>query len=442
MIDIKRLSEEIIKKISPEQVLKKRLSVNDLSFSIDNISYDILNFDQIAIVGIGKASSLFTDTLYLALKNSNAISKKLIKGIVATKYEHSVFSSNFVSYESAHPIPDDNSILSAKHLIDYISGLSKNTLLVVCLSGGASSIIDFPVDGFSLELNGKLGHELLANACPVEEMNRLRREVSLIKNGGLAAMASVDNILVLAISDVPSNDVSLIGSGPFYYEYEEDVSLLVDITNRYVKMDDIKRPLINYLQSEARKELLHERKRRLSTKEIRHLIISDFYHLMSEARDVIRTFSGGEVKVIDTPLIGRIDNGVNEHLDLIAKWHDKVDYLITGGEYTVDLKGNGIGGRNMEFVLRLGDQLFRHKNSNYEILSIGTDGTDGPTDYAGSFLNYNTYHEALHRGLKADVFINDNDSLNYFMMNNGLIKTGPTHTNVMDLRIISFRRKN
>ena len=436
---IVELAHKIIEKIKPAQIYRERLGLEGGKLSFDGVVFDLNQYATINIVSLGKAAALSAQELYHFLQSDIAIANKLQGGIVGTKYHHGIDSKHFQLIEAAHPVPDENSLKLARELKSYVGKLNSEDLLIVCLSGGASSLAVMPVEEIGFQNKKMIFEQLLKNGAPIEQTNKLRRELSLFKNGGLASECGCRDILVLAISDIPSNAVELIGSGPCYFErYGKDE--LGELAKQFL-LPNLCQMVINYLDSANREQLLVEREERLKEKRITHHILCDFYILMYIAQQEASSFCP---MVVSSPLEGDIVAGALAHLEYVKKLlsSKRQRMLISGGEYTVEVKGGGQGGRNMEFVLWLTKYLFVENRLNLtqeqleklSFLSVGTDGTDAATKYAGSFINYELFKRA--KELNVEEYLANNDSMNYFAKIGGLIETGPTQTNVMDLRMI------
>ncbi len=439
-MDLIQSANDIIDEIKPDQIYRRRLRLDGTQLNIDQSKIELDSYPSIHVVGVGKAAAYSVEMLYQFL--TPVLGSKLKRGLACTKYDHGVKSSSFECFESAHPTPDQNSILAADRLIEYVSALPEEGLLIVCLSGGASSLAVKPVAGFDLAFKQQISKELLLSGAPIEEMNQIRRELSELKNGGLARYSGTRDILVLAISDIPSGQMSMIGSGPCFYEQGSDRAMgeigrsyLSDVTNQRFEQ---------YLGSQARLDFRRQKEKLLSGKKIDHHLICDFKILMSVSKKVLEKSTQKEVVVVDTPLIGDIEAGVQDHLDWIRKLVECGGTLVSGGEYTVNVTGNGVGGRNHEFVLLLSKQIFWDNKlelaadqlQRISFLSVGTDGTDGMTTAAGSFMNYELYCLAKKMNLDIIKYLENNDSYNFFSKINSVINTGATQTNVMDLRIV------
>lgn len=438
---------KIVETVTPAGIFRDDFRTSDGKLLFQDKLFDLSLYESIYVSGVGKAASAQVKELYSILRNDFKIRSKLSRGTVFTKYNHSIKSTDFDSYESGHPLCDQNSVEAANKLKEYVQNVDPNSLLIVCVSGGASAILARPIPEFDLDFKIGVASELLSNGASIEEMNKIRRELSEIKNGGVADFTFCRDLLVLTISDVSSNDLGIIGSGPCTFEYF-DKDELITIVKKYLSKTYAV-PIVDYLNSPKREQRLRARQKNLEAKNIYNFIIADFYNLIRNAVDIFEKEWGKWVKAPQEPLIGDIGAGIEKHVSIFENMlRDKNDRfcLVTGGEYTVNVTGDGIGGRNLEFVLRLTKHLFKdnvlkldeNELKKISFCSVGTDGTDGPTKYAGSFMNYDLYQKSIQMGLDLDDFLERNDSLNFFEPLGSAIETGPTNTNVMDLRVITY----
>ena len=411
------------------------------SFNFHLAELDFSSYSSVSIVGLGKAAPFMVSELYNKIVDFGE-GDKLARPLVFTKYGHAFQNDYFDCLESGHPLCDKNSFLAGEKLKNRLLELENNELLIVCLSGGASSLVEIPVPLFSPEEICEIHCALLLGGADIVRMNKLRGELSLLKNGGIASLSGTHNILTYAISDVPVDDFSVIGSGPTALN-DEDFETVAKIAMTFLKGDLLEKVLA-YLESSARRNFLSMKKDILSEKDINNIIVENFYSMREKVLNILKK-SPDVFYFFDKPFNCSIEEGIERHLAKIQAF-DGPFSLFSGGEFTYEVQGDGKGGRNTEFVLRMTKLLFdenvlkwpKEKLDRLLIASVGTDGTDGVTSCAGAWMNYEVFKRAQGMGIDLEEALDNNDSFTYFERLQTLIYTGPTETNVMDLRYIAL----
>ncbi len=439
-MDILKLCSDITHAIGPTNLFTPVIDVKNGVIHICGNQYPLHSIKKIKVVGIGKASALQTAALLSHLKKFPELKKKIEKGLCLTKYDHSVQMEDLVCLEAGHPLPDQNSIEGTKRVIEYIADMKECDLLITCISGGTSSLLTYPIPEFDIKDLSSISLELLGSGATIEEINAIRKEISIVKNGGLLNFSGTSNVEVLLVSDVSSNEIGMIGSGPFYFSEtpKKELKRLIDTYLSKKWQDRIER----WIDADDRDQFLNEKKKRRA----HHTIISDFASLMQHSRSKLELL-GYKADVINDPVTTGIGEGIEIHLDLLKKLcNDSKRALISGGEIPIHVHGNGLGGRNTEFVVQMAKALFEENElklsqndlGRITIVSIGTDGTDGPTEYAGGFFKYSHLKKINELGIDINETLANNDTLNLLTKIGSAIKTGPTGTNLMDLRIITI----
>lgn len=333
--------------------------------------------------------------------------------------------SRFNVYIGSHPIPDRRSLDAAQKLLEWISGLPGNAHLLVILSGGASAMMVYPLEEVSLEAKIQVNDLLLRSGASIQEMNAVRKHLSRVKGGRLGQLISHQKVVVLAISDVIGDDLSTIGSGPFF----EDPTTFRDaeqILRRYGIWDST--------PTEVRKTLedgiagrIEETPKPGSFRIPHHIIASNriaLHAAAAKAQDLgYRTILSNE------PLSGLVDDCAKLLTDRIRTLPSGCA-LIMGGEVTVRLTGSGVGGRNQHLALILTETL---SGTNYLAACAGTDGIDGNSPAAGAWTDGSTSERAQMKNLNVKDYLRTFDSFHFFKELGQSIITGPTGTNVMDL---------
>ena len=350
-------------------------------------------------------------------------------------------------FDSAHPVPDARSVAAARRALDIARSAAEDDLLVVLLSGGASALMALPADGITLDDKQDTVRRLLKAGATIDELNTVRKHLSGIKGGRLAA-ATRASVETLVISDVVGDDLSVIGSGPTM----PDPSTFRDaraVLERRGGTAAYPAAVIEVLERGQRGEIPETPKAddpRMSRSMAR--IVGGRLTAVEGASAAARA-GGYVVHVIDRPIVGEAREAAQAfagHVRSMMSRSDVPACVIGAGETTVHVKGSGIGGRNQEFALAMlgclagpgsagptGPALPHH--GAFAFGSIGTDGIDGPTDAAGAIVDATTTERAAALGLDAQRFLDNNDSYHFFSALDDLLHTGPTGTNVGDVQV-------
>ncbi|MEQ1713678.1 MAG: glycerate kinase [Hyphomicrobium sp.] len=386
---------------------------------------------RILIVGAGKAASAMVVAAerYYAGRGLG----DRVQGFVTTRHGFKLPTQTIEIIEAGHPVPDANSISGAARALEAVAKAGPNDLVLCLLSGGASALWSAPVDGVSFEAKQALTKQLLRSGARITEMNCVRRHLSRIKGGKLAAAAHPARLVTLAISDVPKDDQASIGSGATV----PDPTSLAEaraVLDRYgiVPSAEIAAALAN-----PANETLKPGAPTLERSAYK-LVATPLASL--EAAAVIARKAGYRTDVMGDSLEGEAREVGRFHaaMALDAKRRGDRVALLSGGELTVTVKGNGAGGPNQEYALGLAIAL--DGAAGISALAADTDGIDGgggnANDPAGAVVDPGTLARARERNLNAAAFLENNDSTGFFAKVGGLVQCGPTQTNVNDLRVI------
>ena len=338
-------------------------------------------------------------------------------------------------HDSGHPIPDSRSVNAARRALAIAAATGADDLLVVLLSGGASALMALPADGIALEDKQETVRRLLRGGATIDELNTVRKHLSGIKGGRLAAAAGAP-VVTLVISDVVGDDLSVIGSGPTMPDpstFTDALAVLDARGGRAAYPGGVVALLERGRRGDV-PETLKPADPRITRSVAR--IIGGRMTAVEGAAAAARS-RGYDVHVIDRPIVGEAREAARAFADEVRAVRARVTSpacVIGAGETTVHVKGGGVGGRNQEFALALvagpeGPAL------PGAFGSIGTDGIDGPTDAAGAIVDATTAERAAALGLDPRRFLDDNDSYHFFSALDDLLRTGPTGTNVGDVQV-------
>lgn len=381
---------------------------------------------RLIVIGAGKASAAMAQTVEQNWRGA-------LSGLVITRYGYAVPCARIEIVEAAHPVPDEAGMHAAQRMLDLVGGLCADDLVLCLISGGGSALLPLPAKGLTLDLKQDVGRALLASGATIGEMNCVRRHLSAIKGGRLAAASHPAPVLTLLISDVPGDRPVDIASGPTVADPTTCAEAL-SIVRRYgIALPRAALELLETGCGESIKpgdpRLAHSRALIIATPQmaleaaaavareagVAVHILSDA--IEGEARDVAKVFAG-------------IAHQVAERSQPFAA----PCVLLSGGETTVTVRGSGRGGRNVEFLLALAIALEGHERIH--ALAGDTDGVDGQEEIAGAYLSPDSLERAEALGLKPKDMLGNNDAHSFFSALTDSVVTGPTLTNVNDFRAI------
>ena len=419
--DVNKIYRNTLEKLKPSDVINRYIKLHEDYFA---------KFKRIFPVAFGKAAIPMMNGFPL-------LSNTYKKPIVVTNTKTSVKNENIDLYISSHPTPDDISVKAAKKIIKYIEDSNEEDLVLFLISGGGSSILSLPPINIPLKDKIRLTELLLLSGCDINELNIVRKHISDIKGGRLAQYAYPSKVLSLIISDVIDNDMSAIASGPTV----PDNSTFQDAENiikNYKLSDKVAASIKKHIKSGISREIDDTPKTINNAENLILCSNGDFKHEIASQALAL----GYKSIVIKENFIGEARSEAKKLLKIILEKNQKNTLyqkiaIISGGETIVNIKGSGKGGRNQEFALSF---LSEHKkiytNSDWILLSVGTDGIDGPTDAAGGLINKTSIKNYIKSGLNIDDYLENNDSNTFLDKIDSLYKTGPTGTNVADIQII------
>lgn len=410
MREERRAMEKLIRMVVDGSI-EKCLPDNAVKKELKNLPS---NKGRKILIAIGKAA-------YQMAKTALESDVKFDDAVVITKYDHLTTDlEGAVCFEAGHPISDDNTIKASKYAYDLVKDLSADDLVVMLISGGGSALFEIPVVDFS-EIQD-INNQLLEKGANIIEINTIRKRLSKLKGGKFAEICKPATVYNIILSDVVGNRPDMIASGPTYV----DQSTCKEALN-IVKKYDLS------LSDEALKALEIE-----TVKELDNSIINisgSVDQLCLEAKSILEK-EGYDVDLLTTSLDSEAKE-VGNVLSAIARYqskrNDKKAYIF-GGETVVYLKGKGLGGRNQELAFASAKGIANL--DNVTIISYSSDGTDGPTDAAGAYVDGNTMAKLEKLGINFDEVLANNDSYTALEKIGQLIKTGPTGTNVNDCAII------
>ncbi len=398
--DAKFIYENAIRRSLPDSAVKEALSKFEPPCG------------RLLLVAIGKAAWQMAKAAY------DELGERIDYGIVITKYEHSRGTiGNFEIYEAAHPVPDENGISASGRVLELTKELSSDDVVLFLVSGGGSALfeyVEFPLSELSA-----LTNEMLASGASIEEMNTVRKHLSSVKGGRFAEHIFPAKVFAIVLSDIISSRLDMIASGP----------TVADSTTAGDAFAIVEKYALTLTQKQ--KELLaRETPKQIENAE--HIVSGSVAELCRHAADAAKA-RGYEARIVtDCMDIEAREAGeqIGSLAATLASNATTPQCLIFGGETVVHLRGNGMGGRNQELALAAAKNISGIKN--VAVFSVGSDGTDGPTDAAGGYVDGKTY--SLIKDY--EKYLDNNDSYHALKEVGGLIVTGPTGTNVNDIAVI------
>ena len=381
------------------------------------------------VVGAGKASAAMAAALEAAWPDVP------LQGVVVTRDEHAVPTRHITILEASHPVPDARSEQAAHDILQSVKGLGPDDLVIALISGGGSALLALPAEGITLAEKQNIGRQLLHSGAAISEMNTVRKHLSAIKGGKLALAAAPAQVVTLVISDVPGDDPAIIASGPTVPDTTtpQDALRILDKYNLDVP-DTVRHVLEKNTAASSAKHSVNADNRV-------EMIATPFMALQAAA-EVARAAGVtplilGDALEGESSVMGVMMSGIARSVQEHALPARAPAVLLSGGETTVSIRAGtkpGKGGRNTEFLLSCA--LALNGQAGIWGLAGDTDGIDGTEDAAGAIFTPDTLARGLQNGVAAEEFLKQHDSYSFFEKLDDLIKTGPTLTNVNDVRLL------
>jgi len=402
----------------PQHAVLRHLRFDGRVLTAGRRKYVLSNFDRIFVIGAGKASAAMASAV------ERLLGHRVTGGLVIVPDGVGARTHRVRLHAARHPLPDERGVEGARQIAEVARQAGPRDLLIAVISGGASALLPAPRAPLTLEQKQSLTRALMNGGANIHELNAVRKHISLLKGGQLAALAHPAPVVALILSDVIGDDLDVIGSGPTV----ADRSTVADAQAVLAKYG---------VRSPALQETPKPGDARLSL--VQNLIVGSNRLAIDAAAKharglgyrtlVLSTFIDGESREI-----AAMHAAIAKEILAANRPVRRPACILSGGETTVTVRGSGLGGRNLEFVLAAAIALDGQKSVT--VLSAGTDGADGPTDAAGAIADGHAVVRAAALGLDARAYLKNNDSYHFFEPLHGLIKTGPTGTNVMDVRVL------
>lgn len=416
----------------------KHFSLNKNDLKVNGIKYPLDDYNNIYVLGTGKATAAMAQAVEEVLSN------RITAGFINVKYGHKRPLKYITVKEAGHPVPDSAGLQGSEQIIHLLQSAGEKDLIIFIISGGGSALLPSPVPGLTLKDLQKTTQTLLEVGANIHEINTLRKHLSRLKGGRLAKMAYPATIISLILSDVVGDRLGSIASGPTFPD-ESTYHTCIHIIDKFDIRKKIPKSVLDFFVSgQNGKEEETVKSGDLVFKRIQNVIIGSNTQAVREAKRRAETL-GYNSLILSSSMEGEAKEVAKMHASIAREIISTKNPLpppacvISGGETTVTIRGHGKGGRNQEYALAAAVEIDGLDNTL--ILSCGTDGTDGPTDAAGAIVDGQTLNRAKQKKMDANKYLSENNSYPFFKALDDLIFTGPTFTNVMDLRLTMVTKK-
>jgi glycerate-2-kinase len=408
-----KIYAKVLAAVRGDRLVKQAVQRAGSELSVQDHRVDLTSFSRVFVCGSGKASLAMAQALV------ELLGEWCSGGLVVTKEGHAEALPGITVVEAGHPLPTASSLESGERMLSFAASCDETDLVIFLLSGGASALLEAPVEGIGLADLIATNRTLIASGADIKTINSVRSRISRTKAGGLARAFAPATVIVLALSDVVGNDLQSIGSGPFVQPRESAIpfSLLAslpDSVRAHLRYPPLKQP----------------------TPPVPHFVIGSVSLALHEAADAARS-EGLLALPYQDPLKGEarvMGRQIVREAALQVTRQTAPFCMIFGGETTVTVRGEGLGGRCQEMAAAASWQL--SKLSTTALLAAGPDGADGPTVAAGAIIDTDSCRRAHAEGASLRQALRENDCFAYLQSCDGLIVTGPTGSNVNDLTLV------
>ncbi|NKF28188.1 glycerate kinase [Pseudomonas sp. BGM005] len=414
--------------VDPQQLLRELFATAIDAAHPQHVLEQYLPADRsgrVIVIGAGKAAAAMAQVVERCWHGE-------VSGLVVTRYGHGAPCQKIEVVEAAHPVPDAAGLAVAQRVLEMVSDLSEDDRVIFLLSGGGSALLALPAEGITLADKQSINKALLKSGATIGEMNCVRKHLSAIKGGRLGKACWPATVYTYAISDVPGNLATVIASGSTVADPSTSAEALAILQRYHIEVPATVR---TWLQSPASE----------TVKPGDPSLARSHFQLIARPQQSLEAAAVKARQAGFSPLIlgdlegesrevAKVHAGIARQIALHGQPLAAPCVILSGGETTVTVRGNGRGGRNAEFLLSLTDSLKGHPG--IYALAGDTDGIDGSEDNAGALMTPDSYRRATELGLSASDELDNNNGYGYFAALDGLIVTEPTRTNVNDFRAI------
>jgi len=438
-----------VDRVDPYEMIRSQVSLEDSVLNIDtetvHENIDLDTFEEIVVLGAGKAGAPMAKAL------EDILGDRIARGFVVVKAGHLDTLRTVELLEASHPVPDHRSVAAGKRILDEANRGTEGTLFLIVVSGGGSALLESPrqcsIDGepvgITLEEMQRTTSVLLASGVAIHEINAIRKHLSGIKGGELAKALYPAHSISLILSDVVGDQLDAIASGLTVPDPTTYATALGHVES-YGIARDLPKSVMRILTAGA-EGLLEETPKPGDPvfKPVQNVLVGTNYQALLAAENTADSL-GYNTAIITSQLVGEARNAAN-FISAVAgevRRHETPlrtpACLLFGGETTVTLRGDGLGGRNQEMALAMLEEMAAAPEAlrDVSVLCASTDGTDGPTDAAGAFASLEILQAADAKALDTGEYLRRNDSYHFYESLGRLFKSGPTNTNVCDIQIV------
>ena len=412
------------------KAVSRHLKVAGDAIDIAGRLYSLRSYKRLFVIGAGKGSALMCRALV------ELIGDWLYGGTIIAKYGYAVAIKKITIIEAGHPIPDENGLRATERIVRLLRQTTSDDLVINLISGGGSALLCSPADGISFHEKQEITRRLLSCGAPIGEINAIRKHISKVKGGRLARLAHPSTLISLILSDVVGDSISDIASGPTAPDPSTFSQCQIILDSYKLRTENAS--IARFIDKGSAGEIEETPKPGDPIfNNVMNVVVGSNRLAVIAAKEQAERL-GYSVKVIDKLAEGEATELAVAHAAIVKKiYHSgtvrRPACVISGGEATVTLRGDGRGGRNQEFALATALEI--DGLDGVVALIGGTDGSDGPTEAAGGIVDGGTVRRGETKGLDARGFLSRNDSYHYLKATDDLLLTGPTFTNVMDLRL-------
>jgi glycerate 2-kinase len=425
-----------LRAVDPVEAILKYVKREGEGLLIGETRLELSKFDRILVVGAGKADAPMAQAV------ESLLGERVSDGIIVVKDGHGLPLQRVRVHEASHPVPDERGLRAAEEILSLVSGAGERDLVICLISGGGSALLVAPAEGVTLKDKQQVTQLLLACGASIHEINTVRKHLSRVKGGGLARTTHPATLVSLILSDVIGDDLDTIASGPTVPD-STTFRQAEQILERYGIWGRVPRSVRMYLEKGVKGEIPETPKLGDPSfqRGVWELVGTNLQALKAARKEAERL--GYRTMILSGMIEGETREVAKAHAAIAKEVLSSENPIappacvLSGGETTVTLKGDGKGGRNTEFALASAMAL--EGVENVVVLSGGTDGTDGPTDAAGAMADGETVFQAREKGLDPVDYLRRNDAYTFFETLGGLVITGPTRTNVMDVCAMLMR---
>jgi len=428
--------------VDPANAIYRNVQRQDNHLEIAETIYKLDEFQHIYLAGAGKAASP------MARAMADILGKHLSSGIVITKVGYRetnlLIPPNLKIFEAGHPLPDQRGVQATGQIIELLNKTKSDDLVIFLISGGGSALLTSPVEGIRLADLQELTNQLLNCGATIHEINTLRKHLDRVKGGGLAYYAAPARVVTMILSDVVGDELDVIASGPTVAD-SSTFQEAWQIIEKYRLQNSLPHTIYEHLQAGLQGKIPETPKAgEAFFQGLENHVIGN-NHLAARSAVQQAQYEGFQSLLLTTYLQGEarqaaaLLTAILRQITASGEPLCRPACLVVGGETTVTIHGNGLGGRNQELALATVETLAAL--DEVAIVTLATDGGDGPTNAAGAIVTHQTLNEAQKRGIDPQSYLDNNDSYHFFAQLEDLLKPGATNTNVNDLTFIfAFQR--